>query len=96
MVAGFQEEVSQENQEEAESPFMTSPQIQGKEIRPHFSVGRVSKVVCNKSMLDVRFYYGHFWKIQSTRCIGGKGGISNSSWVWMKWSLKGCMWEVGG
>lgn len=34
MVAGFQEQESQENQEEVESPFITSLQIQGEGTRP--------------------------------------------------------------
>lgn len=77
MVAGFQEQVSQEDQEEAESSFMTSPQIQGKGTRLYFSM-EVSNLERNKSMLIIRYYRGHFWKIQlTTNALEAKGGISN-------------------
>lgn len=63
---------------EAESPFMTSPQIQGEGTRPYFSLGRMSKLDRNKNMLDMRYYYGHFWKIESTTdTLEAKGGISS-------------------
>ena len=81
MVAQFQEQVSQENQEEAQAVFITSPQIQG-EGTGLTSQWEESKSHCNKNMLDVSYYCDHFWKIQlTTDALEAKGGTSSQSWV---------------